>query len=120
MSSNARRTVLFPEPESPVRITSWRPAAWRVRSLGAERFFTIAKAYLAFDPALVGAGDAHILAIFGDRAPRHLDAGFIQFLRDLVVGQRLRRRLFIDHFLYQPLQCQQRHVAALGAVHRFA
>src|SRR5258707_1104195 len=36
MSSNARRTVLFPEPESPVRMTSWRPAAWRGRGLRAE------------------------------------------------------------------------------------
>src|SRR5579862_2072868 len=104
MSSNARRTVLLPEPESPVRMTSWRPAAWRVRSLGAECFFTIAKAYLAFDPALVGAGDAHILAIFGDRPPRHLNTRFFQFLRDLVVGQRLCRRLFVNHFLHQPLQ----------------
>src|SRR5258707_15514406 len=119
MSSNARRTVLFPEPESPVRITSWRPAAWRVRSLGAERFFTLAKAYLAFDPALGGAGNAHIPAVFGDRAPRYLDAGFIQFLRDLVVGQRFGRRLFVDHFLPQPLQRQQRHVAALRPIHRF-
>jgi hypothetical protein len=44
MSSNALRTVLFPEPESPVRMTSWRPAAWRVRDLFEELFFTMAKA----------------------------------------------------------------------------
>jgi hypothetical protein len=59
---------------------------------------------LAFDPALVGAGNAHVLAVFGNRAPRHLDAGFFQFLCDLVVRKRLRRLFFIDHLLHQPLQ----------------
>src|SRR5713101_5521186 len=56
MSSKAWSTVLFPEPESPVRMTSWRASrlavcfTWRGRSV--------------FYPALVGAGDAHIFAIF--------------------------------------------------------
>ena len=55
MSSKALRTVLFPEPERPVRMTSCR--CWRV-----ECCFT-GGAGSALYPALVGAGDAHIFAV---------------------------------------------------------
>ena len=49
-----------------------------------------------------------------------MDSGIIQLLGDLLVGKRLRGILFLDHFLDQPLQRQQRHVAAFRPVHRFA
>src|SRR5258708_21278949 len=58
MSSKARSTVLFPEPESPVRITSWRASRLSIGFTGRSRS--------VFNPALVGAGDAHIFAVFCD------------------------------------------------------
>src|SRR5260370_27375628 len=58
MSSKARSTVLFPEPESPVRITSWRASRLSICFTGRSRS--------VFNPALVGAGDAHIFAVFCD------------------------------------------------------
>src|SRR5260221_6238532 len=58
MSSKARSTVLFPEPESPVRITSWRASRLSTCFTGRSRS--------VFNPALVGAGDAHIFAVFCD------------------------------------------------------
>src|SRR5260370_8487763 len=60
MSSNALSTVLFPEPESPVRMTSWRASRLAVCFTGRGRS--------VFYPALVGTGDAHIFAIFCDGA----------------------------------------------------
>src|ERR1700686_723189 len=111
MSSKALRTVLFPEPERPVRITSWR--AWRLASGFTGRGRSV------FYPALMGAGNAHVFAIFRHRAARDVNAGVIELFRDLVVGQRLGAVLFFDHFLDQALQCEQRHAAAFGTVHRF-
>src|SRR5258708_13234984 len=58
MSSKARSTVLFPEPESPVRMTSWRASRLSICFTGRSRS--------VFNPALVGAGDAHIFAVFCD------------------------------------------------------
>src|SRR5260370_34035365 len=112
MSSNALSTVLFPEPESPVRMTSWRASRLAVCFTGRGRS--------VFYPALMGAGDAHIFAIFCDGAASDVNAGVVQFLGDLIVSKRLGSVFFLDHFLDQPLERQQRHAAAFRAVHRFA
>src|SRR6266849_2066200 len=96
MSSNALRTVLFPEPESPVRITSWRAS----RLAGC---FTV-RSRSVFYPPLVRAGDAHVFAVFGNGAARDAYSGVIKLLGDLIVGQRLGAVFFLDHFLDQPLQ----------------
>src|SRR6266849_3888715 len=112
MSSKACSTVLFPEPESPVRMTSWRASrlavcfTWRGRSV--------------FYPALVGAGDAHIFAIFCYGAAGDVNAGVIELFGDLIVGERLGAVLFLDHFFDQALEGEQRHAAAFRTVHRFA
>src|SRR5580704_4094913 len=110
MSSKVLRTVLFPEPERPVRMTSWR--WWRV-----ECCFT-GGAGSALYPALMGAGDAHVFPVFRDRAARDVDAGIIEFLGDLIVGQRLGGIFLLDHLFYQAFQGEQRHAAAFGPVHR--
>src|SRR5579871_5114146 len=112
MSSNARRTVLFPEPESPVRMTSWRDSRM-------VRCFT-AGGYSTLDPPLMGAGDTHIFAVFGHGAPSHLNAAIFQLFRNLIVGQRLGRILFVNHFLNESFQRQERHPAAFRSVDRFA
>src|SRR6266852_9305279 len=104
MSSNALRTVLFPEPDSPVRITSWRASRLAGCFTGRGRS--------VFYPPLVGAGDAHVFAVFGNSAARYVNAGVIKLLGYLIVGQRLGAVFFLDHFPNQPLQGQQRHRAA--------
>src|ERR1700674_1870323 len=96
MSSNARRTVLFPEPESPVRMTSWRVS-------GLVSGFTGGGGSVFF-PGLVGAGNSHILAVFRDRAPRDVNTGVIKLFGNLFVRQRLGRIFFLDHLLAQPLE----------------
>src|SRR5437879_1002485 len=113
MSSKAWRTVLLPDPESPVRITSW-PA--RGRDAG-EPF---AKRLLALDTALVRAGYTHVLAVFGDSAASDVDAVVVQFLGDLLVRQGLGGVFFFDHFLDETLERQQRHAATFGTVHGLA
>src|SRR5215472_3331006 len=113
MSSKARRTVLFPEPESPVRITSWRVSR-RCRGGG----FT--ESGSAFYTALVRAGNAHVFSIFRDRAARDVYAPVIQLLGDLLVGEGLGGVFLLDHLLDHALQRQQRHAAALRPIHRLA
>src|SRR5579859_7620445 len=112
MSSNACRTVLFPEPESPVKMTSWRDSR-------VERGFTIGSCS-TLDPPLMRAGDTHIFAIFCHGPPRDANARILELFRNLVVGQRLRSVFFIDHLFYKPLQREQRHSAALRPIHCFA
>src|SRR5579859_3572108 len=99
MSSNAWRTVLLPEPESPVRMTNWRDSR-------VERVFT-AGGCSTLHPPLMRAGNTHIFAIFCHGAPRDANAGVLKLLRNLVVRQRLGRVFFIDHFLYEAFQRQQ-------------
>src|SRR6266436_4003066 len=112
MSSKAWSTVLFPEPESPVRMTSWRASRLAGGFTGRGRS--------VFYPALVGAGDAHIFAIFCDGATCDVNAGVVELLGDLIVGERLRAVLFLNHFLDYALEGEQGHAAAFRAVHRFA
>src|SRR6266446_10376575 len=111
MSSKAWSTVLFPEPESPVRITSCR-AAWLAFG------FTGGAGSILF-PALVSAGDTHVLAVLRYGAAGDVNARIIEFLGDLFVGQWLRRIFFFNHLLDEPLESEQRHAAALGPVDRF-
>src|ERR1700738_4866150 len=112
MSSKALSTVLFPEPESPVRMTSWRVSRLAVSFTGRGRS--------VFYPALVGAGNAHIFAVFCDGTAGDVNAGVVELFGDLIVGQRLGAVFFFDHFLDQALEGEQRHAAAFRAVHRFA
>src|ERR1700730_13838273 len=113
MSSKDFSTVLFPEPESPVRTTRCRASCL----VGGR--FTGARA-LTLHSALMRAGDSHIFAVFRYRTSRNMDASVIQLLRDLLIRQRLRAVFFFDHLFYYTLQGQQRHRAALRSVHRFA
>src|SRR5579863_1652367 len=62
------------------------------------------RARLCLDPALVRAGNSENFAVFRDRAASDLNAGFAEFLRDGVIGERLRRVFFLDHFLHQTFQ----------------
>src|SRR5260221_9637044 len=112
MSSKALSTVLFPEPERPVRITSWRASRLTGCFTGRGRS--------VFHPALVSAGYAHILTIFRHGAASDVNAGVVEFLGYLVVGERLGAVFFFDHFLDQALEREQRHAAAFWAVHRLA
>src|SRR5258706_13457447 len=80
MSSKARSTVLFPEPESPVRITSWRASRLSIGFTGRSRS--------VFNPALVGAGDAHIFAVFCDGTAVGVDARVVGVFFDLFGGER--------------------------------
>src|ERR1700693_3176129 len=113
MSSKDFSTVLFPEPESPVRTTRCR-ASFLV---GGR--FTGTRA-LTLHSALVRAGNSHIFAVFRYRSARNVDARIIQFLRDLLIRQRFRAIFFFDHLFYYALQGQQRHRATLRPVYRFA
>src|ERR1700732_544011 len=54
-------------------------------------------------PALMGAGNAHIFAIFRHRAARDVNAGVIELFRDLIVSERLCAVFFFYHFLDMPL-----------------
>src|SRR6266853_2258844 len=111
MSSKAFSTVLLPEPERPVRITSWRAS----RRTGC---FT-GRGRSVFHPALVSAGYAHVFAIFCYGAASDVNAGVVEFLGYLVVGERLGAVFFFDHFLDQALEREQRHAAAFRTVHGF-
>src|SRR5258706_16267648 len=112
MSSNALSTVLLPEPESPVRMTSWRASRLAVRFTGRGRS--------VFYPALVSAGDAHVFAIFRHGAARYVNAGIVELLGDLIVSQRLGAVFFFDHFFHEAFQGEQRHAAAFRTVDGFA
>src|ERR1700720_752259 len=112
MSSKARSTVLFPEPERPVRMTRWRASCL------ADGFPEGGGA--ALHPALVSAGDAHVFAVFGDGAARNVDARIIELFRDLFVGERLRGVFLFNHFFDEALEREEGHSAAFGAIHGFA
>src|SRR5260370_21477681 len=112
MSSKALSTVLFPEPESPVRITSWRASRLSGGFTGCGRS--------VFYPALGGAGGAHIFAIFCDGAARDVNAGIVELFGNLIVGERLGAVCFLDPFLDHALDREQRHSPAFCTVHRFA
>src|ERR1700722_19866885 len=103
MSSKARRTVLFPEPERPVRMTRCRAS----RLVGG---FTEG-ARSALHPALVSAGDAHVFPILGDGAARDVDASVVELFGDLFVGEGLRGVFFFNHFLDETLEREERHSA---------
>src|ERR1700716_2766534 len=103
MSSNAWRTVLFPEPESPVRMTSCRASCLMCGFTG--------DAGSTLFPALVSAGDAPVFAVLRDGAASDVNAGIIKFLGNLCVGQRLRRIFFFDHFFDEPHEREQGHAA---------
>src|SRR5690348_3082964 len=112
MSSKARRTVLLPEPERPVRMTSW----WASR-LG--KGFTEGGGS-TLDAALMSARNAHVFAVFGDGAASDVDARIVKLLGELLIRERLGGVLFFNHFLDETLQSEQGHAAAFGAVHGFA
>src|ERR1700675_4070095 len=112
MSSKAWSTVLFPEPDSPVRITSCRAADMAFGFTGGADSILF--------PALVGAEYTHVFAVLRDGAAGDVNACIIEFFGNFLVGQRLRRIFFFDHFLDEPLERKQRHAAALGSVDRFA
>src|SRR5271154_3516650 len=100
MSSKARRTVLFPEPETPVRITRCRESCLLdgfTRGGGS-----------AFHPALGSAGDAHIFAVFCNCATRDVNAVVVELLGNLLVGERLGGVFFFDHFFDETLESEQR------------
>src|SRR5579859_765456 len=112
MSSKAWRTVLFPEPERPVRMTSWCASCLVggfTEGVGSALYAT-----------LVGAGDAHVFAVFGNSAARNVNARVIQLLGNLFIGERLRSVFFFNHFFDETLEGEERHPAALGAIHGFA
>ena len=110
--------MLLPEPERPVRMTSWRSIR---QACGLElAACTERDAGSAFHPALVRAGDAHVFAIFRHGAAGDVNAVVVELLGDLIVGERLGAVFFLDHFLDQALQREQRHAAALGTVDGFA
>src|SRR6266403_4750266 len=112
MSSKALSTVLFPEPERPVRMTSWRASRLTGCFTGRDRS--------VLHPSLMSAGDAHVFAIFRHRAASDVNASVVEFLGYLVVGERLGAVFFFDHFLDQALEGEQRHAAAFRTVHGFA
>src|SRR5215472_1810908 len=102
MSSKALRTVLFPDPESPVRMTSWRPWLFRpFRGLRAARFTAVGLS--ALYASLVSTRNSHIFAVFRHGSPRHMNPVFVEFLGNLFVGQRLRGILFVNHLFHQAL-----------------
>ena len=109
------RTEPFPEPDRPVRITSWR--ASRLRFLGGAAGHG---GFLTLDPSAMGAGNAEVFAIFGDGAARDLNALFAEALGDLLVGERVRGVFIVNHFFDAALERKQRHFAALRPVHGFA
>src|SRR5579883_1611884 len=74
---------------------------------------------LLFHSALVGTRDAHVLAVFRNRAASDLDALRLKDAGDLLVGQRPGGIFFFDQLLDAPLEDQQRGVAALGPLHAF-
>src|SRR5579859_4388303 len=112
MSSNAFSTVLLPEPERPVRMTSWRESC-------LEGSFTEGASSRLY-PALVRARDAHVFAILGNCAARDVDAPVVEFFCNLLVSERLRGVFFLDHLFNEALQRQQGHSAAFGTVHCLA
>src|ERR1700694_4782414 len=112
MSSKAWRTVLFPEQESPVRMTSCRASCLFCGFTGG--------AGSTLFPALVGAGDPHVFAVLRDGAASDVDSGVAELLADLFVRQRLGGIFFFDHLLDEALERQERHPAAFRTVHRFA
>src|ERR1700757_5352885 len=75
---------------------------------------------LFFDPALVSARDAHVFAVFGDRAAGHLDTLRLQDSGDLLVSQRAGRIFFLDELFDAALQDQERCAAAFRALHALA
>src|SRR5258708_13381008 len=111
MSSKALSTVLFPEPERPVRMTSWRASRLTGCFTGRGRS--------VFHPSLVSAGYAHVFAIFRDGAASDVNAGVVEFLGDLIVGERLGAVFFFDPFLDQALEREHGHAAAFLTLHAF-
>src|ERR1700737_550763 len=107
MSSKARRTALFPEQGSPLRITSWRASRLSCGFTGRSRSVST--------PALVGAGNAHIFAVFCDGTAGDVNAAVVELFGDLIVGERLGAVFLFDHFLDQALEGEQRHAAAFRA-----
>src|SRR5260370_19843981 len=107
MSSNALSTVLFPEPESPVRMTSWRASRLAVCFTGRGRS--------VFYPALMGAGDAHIFAVFCDGAAGHPDAGRGPVLCALICRATLGCLFVLDYFFDPPAWGPPRDDADLPA-----
>src|SRR5258708_15008899 len=92
MSSKARSTVLFPEPESPVRITSWRASRLSICFTGRSRS--------VFNPALVGAGDAHIFAVFCDGTAGDVHAARRRPFCRLLCGGGLGCPFFFVYFFF--------------------
>src|SRR6266850_1492068 len=91
MSSNACRTVLFPEPERPVRMTSCRASCLACGFTGGAGSTTF--------PAPVGAGDAHVFAVLRDGSAGDLYAGVIEFLGYLFRRQTRIRFMFFNRRL---------------------
>src|SRR5258708_2878264 len=108
MSSKACRTVLLPEPESPVRITRCRVSCRACGFTGGRRS--------ALFPALVSAGNSHVFAVLCDRAARDVDACVIQLLGDLFVSQGVSGIFLFNHFLDHALEGEEGHTAALRPV----
>src|SRR5665213_4304964 len=68
-------------------------------------------------PALVGAGNVHVLTVFRDRAARYLDALTLQLGRQIFVCPWLARVFVFNQFAHPPLQQRQWKIAALRPVH---
>src|SRR5258705_4344754 len=100
MSSKALSTVLFPEPERPVRMTSWRASRLTGCFTGRGRS--------VFHPSLVSAGYAHILAIFRDGAAGDMNGGVRGVLGGLIVRGRGCVLFFSAHFCFTARSRQRR------------
>ena len=70
-------------------------------------------------PALMCAGDAHILAILCDRTASDLDTLRLQNSCELLVGERAGGIFFVNQFFDAAFQNEQRRVAAFRALHAF-
>src|SRR4051812_24850517 len=68
---------------------------------------------------LMSRGNFHVLPIFGDSAPGHIDAFGLETCGDLFVSERMSRVFFVDHLLDLALQQQQGGLAARGSLYRF-
>src|SRR5579862_7719339 len=62
-------------------------------------------------PSLMSAGYPHILAILGNGATGHADTVLAQACRDVLIRKRLGGIFFLNHFLDQSLQIDQRGFA---------
>src|SRR4051794_11352239 len=75
---------------------------------------------LVLDSTLVGAGDLHVFAVFGDSAARDLDTLGLEDSGDLLVRERVLRVFVFDKLFDATLEDEQRCSATLRALHALA